>query len=158
MSLRCRGDADPRAVDTAIDALQLLDPLDVMPRLGERDPAALAAPEVDVVLTGVVGGEGEPLVAVLVEEVPEVPRAVADVDLGVVEVGDAEARPAGAQGNALGGARKELHQADRSGPRAGVSVELALLVDDRGEERAVEVVVARVAPDDRLVAERVPEP
>ena len=34
-----------------------------------------------------------PLVAVLVEQVPQVPRAVADVDLGVVEVGDPEPVP-----------------------------------------------------------------
>src|SRR5436190_9271687 len=100
MSPRCRTDADARAVDAAVDALELLDALDVVPRLGERDPAALPAPEVDVVLAGVVGGQGEPLVSVLVEQVAEVPRAVADVDLRVVEVGDAEARPPGAQRDA----------------------------------------------------------
>ena len=36
-------------------------------------------------------------------------------------------------------------------------VELALLVDDGGEQRGVEVVVVRVAEDDLAVVERVPE-
>ena len=47
----------------------------------------LPLPAVDVVLAGVVGGEGEPLVVVVpVEQVAEVPGPVADVDVRVGEV------------------------------------------------------------------------
>ena len=59
-----RASCATRAVD-----LQMLDPLDVRPRLGELDRLAVRAPPVDVPLAGVVGGEHEPLAAVLVEQV-----------------------------------------------------------------------------------------
>src|SRR4029453_5331503 len=52
----------------------------------------------------------------------------------------------------------QLHEADRSGARARVRVELALLVDHAGEQCRVEVVVARVGADDRVVVQRVAEP
>ena len=64
----------------AVDVLQVLDLLDVRARLGELDLLAVRAPAVDVPLAGVVRGEDEPLAVVLLEEVVEVPRAVADVD------------------------------------------------------------------------------
>src|ERR671923_1394924 len=83
-----------RSVGVAVDPLELLDPVDVGARLGEGDSLALAAPGVDVSLARVVRRERRPLVAVLVEEMAQVPRAVADVDLRLVEVVDAEARAA----------------------------------------------------------------
>src|SRR4051812_14225109 len=98
-----------------------------MPGLGEGDPPPLAAPGVDVLLAGVVGRERGSFVAVLVEQVAQAPRAVADVDLRVVEVGDAEARASGVHGDPLRSRGQELHQADRAGARARVDAELALL-------------------------------
>src|SRR5919199_333061 len=88
----------------------------------------------------------------------EVPGAVADVDLRLVEGVDAEARAAGADGDPLRRRRLELHQADRARARAGARPELALLVDDRREERRVEPVVPRVPADDLVVGERIAEP
>src|SRR5262249_55732843 len=49
-------------------------------------------------------------------------------------------------------------QADRAGARARTRLELRLLVDHRGEKSRIEVVVACVAPDDLLVAQRIPQP
>src|SRR5437763_15638980 len=104
----------------------MLDPRDVVPGLGEGDPPPLGAPGVDVLLAGVVDRERGPLVAVLVEQMAQVPRAVADVDLRVVDIADSEARASGEYGDPLRSRRQELHQADRAGARARVSVELAL--------------------------------
>src|SRR3954464_5813605 len=151
-------------VTTPIKRFQVLDPRDVVPCLGKRDALPLAAPGVDVLLAGVVGGERRALVSVLVQQMAQVPRAVADVDLGVVEIGDPEARAARVDRDPLGRVRQQLHQADRAGARARVRVELALLVDDAGQERRVGdggqgrgggSVVASVAADDRAVVERV---
>ena len=75
-------------VSPAVDPLQLLDAIDVRTRLRELDALAGAAPAVDVVLARVVGSQGVLLVAVLQQQVAEVPGAVADVDLGVVEILD----------------------------------------------------------------------
>ena len=75
----------------------------------------LPLPAVDVLLAGVVGGEREPLVVVPLEKVAEIPRAVADVDVGVREVGDAETAAAGVLRDAPGGGRRQLHEADGSG-------------------------------------------
>src|SRR5919202_6432032 len=88
----------------------------------------------------------------------EVPGAVADVDLRLVEVLDLEARAAGADGDPLRRRRLKLHQAERARVRAGARAELALLVDDRGEERRVEPIVPRVPADDLVVGERVAQP
>ena len=74
-------------VDVRVDPLRVEHLLDVVPRLREPDPAAFAAPLVDVALPRVVRGERGTLVLVAVEEVPEVPGAVADVELRVEEVG-----------------------------------------------------------------------
>ena len=68
-----------------------LDLVDVGLRLRERDPTAVREPAVDVPLARVVRGEREPHVAVVaVAQVVEVPRAVADVDLRIAEIGDDE--------------------------------------------------------------------
>src|SRR5947208_12332439 len=80
--------------DVAVNAFQLLDAGDVGARLGVADAGPASEPAVDVVLARVVGGERRTLVVVLVEQVPQVPSAVANVDLGVVEVFRAEARAA----------------------------------------------------------------
>ena len=136
----------------------MLDPLDVVPGLRERDPLPLGTPVIDVVLPRVVGGESGALVVVLVEQVPQVPGAVADVDLGVVEVGDAELGAPRVDGDPLRGVGKQLHQPDRARARARVRAELALLVDHARQQRRVEPVVARVAAHDRVVVERVADP
>src|SRR5205823_2766645 len=132
--------------DPAIEPLQLLHPAHVGARLGETDAGAAGEPPVDVVLARVVGGEGRPLVAVLVQQVAEVPRAVADVDLWVVEVGDREPRPTGVDGYPLGSRRQQLHEAYGPGLRLCVRAELRLGIDHRCEQRGVEAVVPRVAP------------
>src|SRR5215471_19175468 len=88
----------------------------------------------------------------------EVPRAVADVDVGVREVRDAEAAAAGVLGDALCRARRQLHQSDRPRTRAGVGIELALRFDHRGQQRGVELVLLGVDANVRRVAQRIPEP
>src|SRR3954469_13545007 len=76
------------------------DLLDISACLGVRDVVegqARAAPAVDVVETGVVGGERGCLVAVVaVKEMPQQVTPVADVDLRVVQVGEVK-RDASAQ-------------------------------------------------------------
>jgi len=155
---RAVAEPQPGAVGVPVDALQVLDAPNVVARLGEGDPHALTQPQVDVRLAGVVGGERELLVPVPVEEMAQIPGAVADVDLRVVEIRDAEGLAAGANRDPFGGDRLELHQPDRSGLRLGICAELALGVDHRGEQVWIEMVVAGMTPDDRVVAERVPQP
>src|SRR4029077_12962539 len=98
-------------VCAAVDLLQALDLVDVVACLVELDPDVLPLPAVDVVLAGVVGGKREPLVLVVaVEQVAQVPRAVADVDVRVGQVGDAETAAAGRLRDALRRGRRQLHQ------------------------------------------------
>src|SRR5829696_4693628 len=78
-------EAELRRVGAGVDRLQLLHALDVVPCLRELDLAALLAPAVDVRLAGVVRRERQFLVVVLVEQVTEIPRAVANVQLRVDE-------------------------------------------------------------------------
>ena len=86
----------------AYTPLDLLDLVDVCPRLRECNAATVRQPPVDVPLTRVIGGEREPQVTVVPPaQVVEVPRAVADVDLRVAEIRDDEPRPAGADRDAL---------------------------------------------------------
>src|SRR5215210_329112 len=89
---------------------------------------------------------------------PEVPGAVADVELRVVEIVQPEARAAGVEGDPFRGGRLELHQADRTRRRASARLKLALLIDDGSEQLRPETVVARMRPDDRLVVQRVTKP
>ncbi len=58
------------AVRPAVDPLELFDAGHVCACLPEANAAAICAPPVDVVLARVVGREGRPLVAVLLEQVP----------------------------------------------------------------------------------------
>src|SRR5436190_19357461 len=88
----------------------------------------------------------------------DVPGAVANVDLGGVEIGDPEPGTAGSLGDPHCRLWQQLHEADRSAVRARLSLELALLVDHRRQQRRVEPVVAGVAADDLAVVEWVPEP
>ena len=106
---------------------------------GSRRPRAAS---VDVPLTRVVGGERGADVVVAVDQLPQIPRAVAHVELRVEQVVDDEAVAAGAHGDALrrcpGGAASA-----RSRPRPSARrVEPALGVDHRGEQRRLEVVVS----------------
>src|SRR5829696_8043869 len=136
----------------------MLDPLDVVAGLREGDSLPFGAPLVDVVLARVVGRQGGALVVVLVEQVPQVPGAVADVDLGIVEIGDAEPRAARVDGDALRCVWEQLHQSDRARAGTGARAKLALLVDHARQQRRVEPVVTRVTAHDRFVVEGVADP
>src|SRR3990172_7522692 len=59
---------------------------DVRPSLRKGDAEPFATPAVDIALAGVVRGERQPRVGVAVEQVIEVPRPVAHVDLGVAKI------------------------------------------------------------------------
>src|SRR5205823_2912344 len=97
-------------------------------------------------------------VPVLVQSVAQIPRAVADVELGVVEIADAKPSSARVDCDSLRGVGQQLHEPDRAGIGFHAGTELALLVDHRSEQRGVEAVVAGMAANDRLVLEGVPEP
>src|SRR5919108_1192909 len=79
-------------VTTPIKRLQVLDALYVMACLREDDPLPVRPPAVDIVLARVVRRERGALVAVLVDQVAQVPGSVAHVDLRIVEIADPEAR------------------------------------------------------------------
>ena len=144
-------------VGAAVDRNDVEHVVDVGAGLRELDPDTLLAPAVDVALTRVVRGERRAGAAVLAHQLAQVPRAVADVDLGVEQVADHETVAAGAQRDRPAGLGEELHQAEGAGRGACVGTEPALGVDHGREKRRVEVVVARVRRDDRLVAQRVAE-
>src|SRR5579884_473078 len=144
-------------VRAAVDPLQPLDLVHVVPRLGELDSGVLLPPAVDVLLTRVVRRQREPFAPVLVKQMSEVPRAVANVDVRVREIGDAEARAARVLRDALRRARRQLHEPDRPCLGASVRVELALGLDHRGEQRGVEMVLRGVDANVRRVPERKPE-
>jgi len=103
----------------------------------------------------VVRSEHEALTAVLVEEVLQVPRAVADVDLGVVEILRVERVTVGADSDTVSGLGGQLHQPDRAGGRLRVRVELRLLVHDGGDERGIKAVLTGVDANELRVAKRV---
>src|ERR1043165_4005218 len=93
---RSPGQVELLAVGLRADVAQVEDVVDVLLRLRETDSAPARLPAVDVLLAGVVCSQREPLAPVLREQPAQVPRAVADVDLRVVEVRDDEtgaARP-----------------------------------------------------------------
>src|SRR5437868_13560126 len=89
----CSG-AELGAVRVAVDPLEVLDSRDVVTRLRELDRLALRPPVVDVLLARVVGRERRALVAVLLDQMTQVPGAVADVDLRIRQVGDVGGGPA----------------------------------------------------------------
>ncbi len=122
-----------------------------VPARGHRDPA------VDVRLAAVVGRERERLVAVvLVEQIAQVVAAVGDVDLRRAQVGRRERGCSRAVGQELGGLGHDLHQPlGAHGRRA--RVELRLGVDDRGDQRRIEVLLRRLLADHVRVVQRQPE-
>ena len=69
---------------------------------------------------------------------PEVPRAVPDVDRRIRQIADAKGRASGAERDPLRRCRAKLHQPDRARFRAGRRVELRFLVDDSRKKRRVE--------------------
>src|SRR5687768_5298343 len=89
------------AVRVGVDALRVEHLVDVVARLGKLDSEALLAPFVDVPRPRVIRGERDADVVVAVQQVPEVPRPVADVDLRVEQVGDDEAVSPGSRRDAL---------------------------------------------------------
>src|SRR5206468_7137689 len=93
----------------------------------------------------------------LVEQMAQVPRAVADVQLRLVEVGDLKSSAAGPGGDPERGVGEQLHEPDRSRARARVRMELRFLVDDGGKQGRIEVVVARVSADELVVPQRIAE-
>src|ERR671937_2830718 len=92
-----------QTIKPSVEPFQVLYAVDIRPGLRERNPLALPPPAVDVVLARVVGGERRPLVPVLVQQMPQVPRPVADVDLRVVEILFSEPRSAGVRCDSVGG-------------------------------------------------------
>ena len=70
------------------------------------------------------------------------------------QVGLHEGRAARLAGDVAGGPRRELHQPDGPGRATAAVAELRLGVDDAGDQRRVQVLVARLLADDVLVAQR----
>src|SRR4051794_2685797 len=163
---RTRAGSDPELapVGAEVLGLGLLDALHVGTGLGERDRrdrerlAALLRrvdPAVDVALAAVVRRERERLVArVARHQVAQVPGAVGDVDLGRPEVLDGERDAARLARDHPRRRRRDLHEPLRAGARGLAVAEARLGVDHRGDERRVEILVARLLADDVLVAQR----
>src|SRR5262249_10967276 len=143
-------------VVASVDRLQMFDAIDVRARLRKLDPAALLTPLVDGPLAGVVRGECQALVPVTVQQVPEEPGAVADIELRVDQIVELELRPPGPSRDPFRRRGHQLHEPHRPGRGSRCRPELALLVDDRSKKGRIEVVIARVRADDRLVPKRVP--
>ena len=102
----------------------------------------------------VVGGQRGDLVAVeAVEQVAQVEGPVADVEVGVGEVLVDERLAAAQRLDRVGGGGRDLHQPARAGVR-GLVREPRLLVDDRRDQRRVEVEALGLLADDVLVPER----
>ena len=112
-------------------------PVDVRARLRELDVLARGAPLSTFAWPALYAASASRSSSYFVEQVVQVPRAVADVDLGVVEIGEHELRAAGADRDPLRGRRLKLHQADRARARLRVRVELRLLLDHGREERRI---------------------
>src|SRR5205823_2418114 len=84
---------------------------------------------------------------------PQVVGAVGDVRLRIGEVGDGELRPARAPRDEPRRVRLDLHQPLGAG-RGVAGVELGLRVDDRRDERWVEVLARGLLANDVVVAQR----
>src|SRR2546430_12782788 len=83
-----RSAAEPELarIRAPVDVLEPLDLVDIRAGLRELHAFAFGAPGVDVLLAGVVRRECKALVSVLLEQMVEIPGAVADVDLRVVQI------------------------------------------------------------------------
>ncbi len=160
------GDAlEPEVVRVMVAVLlaALLDVRDVGTRLRERHvvggveavgPAGPLDPAVNVGLAGVVGSDrGRFVPAVVVDQVAQEPGPVGDVDLGRGEIRLRELHAARPPRDEVRGLGRDLHQSAR--PRGGCLVaEARLLVDHRGDQRRVEVLVGGLLADDVVVAQR----
>src|SRR4051794_26454745 len=116
--------------------------------------ARVAHPVVHVAEARVVRGDRQRLAAVVaVQEPSQVPGAVGDVDLGRAEILERETDPAGLLRDEARRVGSDLHEATRAGDRGAVA-ELRLLVDDRRDQRGIEVLVVGLLADDVLVPQR----
>src|SRR5665811_2192798 len=129
---------------------------DVGPRFVERDrldPQRDPTPALGLGRARVVGGERGDLVAVeLRQQLPQVEGAVADVDVGVGEIGRPEIGAAAAVLDLVGGFRRHLHQPARAGTR-GLVAEARLGIDHGRDQRGVDLLFVGLLADDVLVAQ-----
>ena len=117
-------------------------------------PAVFADPGLDVAAAGVVGGEGEDVVAVeFALQGAQVPDAVADVALGLMDGLDGIRGVLELAGNPLGGVGHELHEADGAAVRVHAVLELALGLDDGDSQVRVDAVAVRVGLDGVAIRE-----
>lgn len=117
-------------------------------------PAVFADPGLDVAAAGVVGGEGEDVVAVeFALQGAQVPDAVADVALGLVDGLDGIRGVFELAGNPLGGVGHELHEADGAAVRVHAVLELALGLDDGDGQVRVDAIAVRVCLDGIAIRE-----
>ena len=117
-------------------------------------PAVFADPGLDVAAAGVVGGEGEDVVAVeFALQGAQVPDAVADVALGFVDGLDGIRGVFKLAGNPLGGVGHELHETDGAAVRVHAVLELALGLDDGDGQVRVDAVAVGVCLDGVAIRE-----
>lgn len=117
-------------------------------------PAVVADPLLDVAAAGVVGGEGEDVVAAeFALEAAQVPDAVADVALGLVDGLDGIRGILELAGNPLGGVGHELHESDGAAVRVHAVLELALGLDDGDGQVRVDAIAVRVGLDGIAIRE-----
>jgi hypothetical protein len=115
------------------------------------------APALDVLRTGVVGGERRDLVALEpLQQVVEIERAVADVEVRVGEVLVDERLSSAQLLDRVRGGGRDLHQPSRAG-LGGLVGKAGLLVDDRRDEGRVQVEAGGLLADDVVVAQRQPD-
>src|SRR6186997_287800 len=146
----------PRVLAAVLPALrQHL--FDVGPGFGEGDlldGEVRSAPIIGVAGAGVVGGERGRLVAVIaVEQFPQQEGSVANIDFGVSQVLQFEARSFAVLSDRVSGVGSDLHQPARSRARFLV-LELRLGVDHGGDQRRVDVLFGGLLADHVLVAQR----
>lgn len=119
-------------------------------------PAVVADPFLDVAAAGVVGGEGEDIVAAeFALEAAQVPDAVADVAFGLVDGLDGVRGVLELSGDPLGCVGHELHEADGAAVRVNVVLEFALGLDDGDGQIRVNAVAVGVRLYGVAVRERV---
>ena len=119
-------------------------------------PAVVADPLLDVTAAGVVGGEGEDVVAAeFALEAAQVPDAVADVAFGLVDGFDGVRGVLELAGDPLGCVGHELHEADGAAVRVDVVLEFALGLDDGDGQIRVHAVAVGVRLYGVAVRERV---
>src|SRR5579859_2138475 len=92
-------------VGVPIDLFRTLHAVYVASDVARSDAFPRSQPRIDPGFPRVVGRERQPFAPVLVDQLPEIPRAVADVDVRLVEVGHTEGGAAGAARDRLRGRR-----------------------------------------------------